>query len=170
MWGNMSAAEQRELLTVLVFEVEGEIYGIAAERVREIVRAVLPTPLPSAPRVIAGVINYRGVPVPLIDVRARFGKPARMLSPDEAFVILLPLTAGAHGLALRTDCVRELIRVPSESLVPMRETAPRALYVAGTAMLPSGLLLICDVAGFLDEAERMTLAGALSAMADEASP
>lgn len=166
----MGAAEQRELLTVLVFEVEGEVYGVAAERVREIVRAVLPTPLPSAPRVIAGVINYRGDPVPLIDVRARFGKPERPLAPEEAFVILQPLTEGARKLALRTDRVRELIRVPHASIVPMDETAPRALYAAGTAVLPSGLLLICDVARFLDQAERMTLAGALGALADEASP
>jgi hypothetical protein len=47
---------------------------------------------------------------------------------------------------------------------------PRAEYLAGTAVLPDGLLLICDVELFLDEAEQSTLELALAEQVQSAAP
>ena len=130
-------------------------------RVREIVRAVWPARLPSAPAVIAGIINVRGTVVPLVDLRARFGFAPRELSPSEVFVLV---PSGARLLAFRADRVLSIERVAKERIAPMASTVPRAAYAAGTAVLPDGVLLLCDIELFLDEAERATLAGALSAI------
>ena len=63
---------------VLVFEVEGQRYGLPTADVRELVRAVTITPLPNAPAVIEGVVNVRGRVLPVLDMRARFRLPARL--------------------------------------------------------------------------------------------
>lgn len=154
-------------LAVLVFEVEGHRYGVPANEVHEIVRAVMPARLPRAPAVIVGVINVRGRAVPLVDLRARFGLSPRALTPDEVFVLV---AAGARMLAFRADRALELARVPRDALAPIAESVPRASFVAGTVVLPSGVLLLCDVTQFLDEAELKTLDGALSAEPEPAAP
>jgi purine-binding chemotaxis protein CheW len=129
--------------------------------VQQIVRAVAPVRLPRAPDVIVGVINVRGRVVPLLDLRLRFGLPPRALCADEVFVIVETTT---RVLALRGDRTTELVRVPLDRVTPMRDTSPRAQYAAGTAVLPDGLLVICDVDTFLDEAEQQCLGAALSAL------
>jgi purine-binding chemotaxis protein CheW len=161
-------AAQREHMLVLVFDVDGEAYGIDAKRVQEIVRAVLPTRLPAAPRVITGVINFRGEVVPLIDLRARFGAACEPVRRSDVFVILQRLRGNTRRIALRADGVRELRRIPQDCLVPMQETAPGAAYAVGTLLLPNGVLLLCDVEAFLDEAERLTLTSALREFTSEA--
>ena len=162
-WGEMDASGHHEHRNVLVFEVDDESYGVDAERVQEIVRAVWPARLPAAPRVVRGVFNLRGSAVALIDLRARFGRQERELSPDEVFVVLRPLPASGRLLAFRADAARALRQVPPHSIVPIEHTAPRASYAVGTALLPDGVLLLCDVERFLDEAETLTLTRALDA-------
>lgn len=155
-----------EHLSLLVFEIDGHRYGVETSRVREIVRAVWPARLPSAPAVIAGIINVRGAVVPLVDLRARFGFAPRPLSPSEVFVLV---PSQARLLAFRADRVLAIERVARARIAPMTSTVPRAAYAAGTAVLPDGVLLLCDIELFLDEAERATLAGALSKV-DEPEP
>lgn len=157
-WGAMGSAIAGELRLVLVFEVDGESYGVDAERVQEIVRAVAVARLPAAPRVVLGLFNLRGTAVSLIDLRARFGLPARPLAPSDVFLVL---RGTSRPLAVRAESVREMAKVDSATFVPMQMTAPRAAYAAGTALTHEGLLVICEVERFLDEAERLTLDAAL---------
>jgi purine-binding chemotaxis protein CheW len=49
------------------FEVHGQLYGIDVQQIREIVRAQTVTPLPRAPGLVEGVIDLRGVIVPVVD-------------------------------------------------------------------------------------------------------
>jgi purine-binding chemotaxis protein CheW len=147
---------QRDQIVVLVFEIDGHRYGVDTEAVREIVRAVLPTRLPKAPAVVMGLVNVRGQAVPLIDLRLRFALQARPLDVHDVFVIV---SARGRLCALRADAARELVRVPRASVAP----APaRSEYAAGTTVLADGLLVICDLDTFLDEAELMVLDAALA--------
>ena len=57
-------------------EVRGQVYGVDVQQVREIVRAQALTPLPRAPELVEGVIDLRGVIVPVVDLgRALGGAP-----------------------------------------------------------------------------------------------
>jgi purine-binding chemotaxis protein CheW len=161
---------QREQLSLLAFEVDGEAYGVDARRVQEIVRAVLPSRLPSAPRVITGIFNLRGQVVSLIDLRARFGVRTVAVTSAELFVVLCPLQPGSRMLAFRADSVRELRTVDSDCIVPLDQAAPRSSCAAGTALLPDGLLLLCDVERFLEEAEQLTLDAALRERSEQTAP
>ena len=74
-------------MEILAFEVEGERYGLPMENVREVTRAVSPTPLPGGPDLVEGLVNVRGTMNVLLDVRRRFGHPGRPIHPDDHFVL-----------------------------------------------------------------------------------
>jgi hypothetical protein len=60
-------------------EVRGQIYGVDVQQVREIVRSQTLTPLPRAPELVEGVIDLRGVIVPVVDLGRALGGTGRPL-------------------------------------------------------------------------------------------
>ncbi len=58
------------------FRVGSEVYAIDIMRIREIINPVSVTPVPESIGAIEGVINLRGVILPIIDLRKRFGLDA----------------------------------------------------------------------------------------------
>lgn len=137
-------------MEMLVFEIAATRYAIALETVREVVRAVAITSLPKAPAVVAGVINLRGSAVPVYDVRARFGAPARALEPGERFVVA---RAGSRTAALRVDRVHWIHEVAPAEVQEVAGLVNDSAYVTGIARLADGLLLIHDLDTFLSASE-----------------
>jgi purine-binding chemotaxis protein CheW len=144
---------------VLVFEVAGQRYGLPTDDVRELVRAVAITPLPSAPAVIEGVVNVRGRVLPVLDVRARFSLPARALDPSDHFIVA---AAGPRGVILRVDRATHLAMIDEASIQAPETLGPSADYVAGVASVEDGMILIHDLSTFLSAAEAASLDQALN--------
>jgi purine-binding chemotaxis protein CheW len=143
---------------VLVFEVAGQRYGLPTVDVRELVRAVTITPLPSAPAMIEGVVNVRGRVLPVLDVRARFNLPARALDPSDHFIVA---AAGPRGVILRVDRAMHLALIDEACIQAPETLGPSADFVAGVAKVEGGMVLIHDLATFLSAAECATLDDAL---------
>ncbi len=148
----MNSTADRAHLEFLIFDLEGVRYGLPVAEVREIVRAVLPVPLPGAPGAIEGVINLRGNVVPVIDLRRRFRLPQRPIEPTDHLVIA---RAAGRLVALRVDRVVDLMRV--------EPTDVQDVATARVAKLPGDLVVIQDLAGVLSEAESSALDRALPA-------
>jgi purine-binding chemotaxis protein CheW len=144
---------------ILVFEVGGQRYGLPAADVRQILRAVTLTPLPSAPAVVEGVINVRGTLVPVLDIRARFRLPPKPLEHTDHLIVA---RVGERSAALRVDRVLELARLEAGAAERAETVVPGVEYVAHMARLPGGLVLIHDLNTFLSQAESLRLGEALS--------
>ncbi|MFQ5508279.1 MAG: chemotaxis protein CheW [Leptospirillia bacterium] len=84
-----SDAETHEYLT---FALGDEEYGLPILHVQEIIGYQKPTPIPNAPEWVSGVINIRGVVIPVVDIRATFGMPEKVY--DEMSVIIVTEVAG----------------------------------------------------------------------------
>lgn len=153
-------------MQLLLFELDDHRYAIDTRHVQEIVRAAWPARLPHAPSVIAGILNVRGQPVPLVDLRLRFGLPPKPLRADEVFVIA---RTERGALAFRADRAAGLAHVAASEVAPLRPEAPHAAFTAGAVLLPDGVLLLCDAERFVAEAERLALDEAL-ARESEARP
>ena len=123
-----------ERLEMLAFRLADRRFALRVSDVREIVRAVAIAPLPKAPAIVEGVVNYRGTIVPVLDVRARFGLAAEPLHPNQHFILA---HAGPRLVALRVDQADALVEV-ERHLVEPAAVAPGAEYVAGIARLPDG--------------------------------
>lgn len=140
----------REAVGLVVFALGGQSFALLARDVRELVRAVAVTPLPKAPPIIEGVINARGRIVPVLDVRARFGLPAKPLEPSDHMIVA---DAGSRVVALRADRATDLVQVAHKDI----ETAEAMPYVAGIAKLPDGIVVIHDLRTFLSASEAAEL-------------
>lgn len=141
--------------------MRGSRFGIPAEKVVELIRAVAVSPLPGAPAVISGVINVRGVLTPVIDPAVRFGHAETPVKPSDNFVLVsLP----SRTVALRVESADELAEIDDADIKAADSMSPTARRLAGVATLPDGLVVIYDPASFLDEAENTALAGALASV------
>ncbi|MGH0032400.1 MAG: chemotaxis protein CheW [Myxococcota bacterium] len=102
----MRLHENRVILAC--FEVRDGVYALDVSQVREVVRWQEVTPLPKAPALIDGVIDLRGVVVPVIDLgRALYGEPSRpgtrtriVVSDVEGLVVGLVVDAAIDVLAV----------------------------------------------------------------------
>jgi purine-binding chemotaxis protein CheW len=153
------------LMQVLLIQLDALRIGLRTEGVRQIVAAVSITPLPAAPSIVEGVVNVRGVLVPVLDVRARFGLPPVGLDPDQHFVIA---DAGARRVALRVDRALNVMSVEPETFEAADSIVPGAAYVSALARLPDGVLVIHDLERFLSLDEARAVDEALSGAMDRA--
>jgi len=108
------------------FYVGGALYGIDIMRIKEVIQArPYPVrPVPYAPAIVEGVIQLRGVVIPVIDLRKRFAA-----EPDPAYVRLNKLiivSVRGRIVGLRVDRILGELRVPAGALRP----APSMLRAA----------------------------------------
>lgn len=140
------------------FEIDSQRYGLPLPAVVEIVRAVAIASLPKAPRVIEGVINWRGRVTPVLDARLRFGHRPRALDPSQHFILL---RADSRVVAMRVDRATDIVTIDDADIEPLSASVPRAEYVAGVAKTSRGVVLIHDPVAFLTESESEALDQAL---------
>lgn len=144
----------------VVFQVADRRLGITGTLVREIIRAVAIAALPKAPPIVEGVINLRGVLVPVLDVRQRFALPPAPLVPEQHFLIA---QLRDRLVALRVDRALDVVAVDETAIESAATVAPGGEYVAGVAKLPDGLLVIHDLERFLSLDESRQVDAAVSA-------
>jgi purine-binding chemotaxis protein CheW len=145
---------------VLAFEVAGQEYGLPVESVVQIVEMVAITPLPAAPELVIGVMNFHGRVIPVVDVRRRLHLPPQDYSLRTPIIIS---SMEGHIAGLVVDAVRGVVEVqPQQVQMPEQifapGTSPPSQLWAGVVRLSDGLLLILDLGAFLAPAEEKMLA------------
>ncbi len=109
-------AERHDPERILVFVVDGQEYGVALDRIVEIVRHKGATPVPYADEAIEGIVPLRGRMVTLLDVRRCLEKPAR--PPDRRAQVVVVESSG-DLLGLVVDSVTRVAAVPAEAQEPL---------------------------------------------------
>ena len=101
----------------LTFFMAGEEYGVDILCVQEIRGWDSATPLPNAPSYIKGVINLRGVIVPIVDLRQCFGLPATEYGPITV-VIVLKLENAEHQrvVGMVVDAVSDVYSLSTDQM------------------------------------------------------
>jgi purine-binding chemotaxis protein CheW len=144
---------------VLIFELGEHSLGFAITDVVEVLRAVTIQPLPRAPAIVEGVINLRGAIVPVLDVRARFGQPARSIAASHHFIVV----AGERRVAIRVDRCTAIASLNVLRREDAADLPAGVSHVAGFALIPSGVLVVHDLRAFLSQTEALSLDQALDA-------
>jgi purine-binding chemotaxis protein CheW len=100
----------------ITFTLGDAEYGVDIMAVREIKGWTQTTSIPNAPRFIHGVINLRGIIVPIMDLRARFGM--ELTTPTRLHVVII-INIGARTTGLLVDAVSDIISVPPDAIRPI---------------------------------------------------
>jgi purine-binding chemotaxis protein CheW len=123
-------------LDVISFGIGVNQYGVAIMSVREIRGWSGATPLPHQPDYVRGVVDLRGVMVPIIDLRRRLGQGATEATPTHVVIIV---QIGDRLIGLLADRVLDIVSFEKTSIQPV----PRVAGGSGVDCL-SGLVSIND--------------------------
>ncbi len=100
----------------ITFTLGAEEYGIDIMVVREIKGWTDTTMIPNAPAHVRGVVNLRGVIVPIFDLRARFGMGLTV--PGKMHVVII-VAAGTRTVGLLVDTVSDIIAIDPKAIRPV---------------------------------------------------
>jgi purine-binding chemotaxis protein CheW len=104
---------------VLTFSLGGEVYGVDILGVKEIRGWTPVTRIPQSPESLLGVLNLRGVIVPIVDLRKRFGLPVADFNAMTVTIVLSLRTASGvkeHGFVV--DSVRDVVDLSAGNIKP----------------------------------------------------
>ncbi|AEL07461.1 chemotaxis protein CheW [Xanthomonas campestris pv. raphani] len=114
--GDADAAAQ-----YLTFQLDGETFATSILGIREIIQYRAPTPVPSMPACVRGVINLRGAVVPVVDLQARLGRADSSIGKRSCIVILATEQAqGPQVIGVLVDAVNAVIELADHDI----EAAP----------------------------------------------
>ena len=102
----------------VTFTIDNRFYGIEITKVREIKGWTEPTELPNAPHAMRGVLNLRGVVVPIFDLRCRFGQGETLAS--EAHVVII-VALGDRLIGILVDAVSDILTLEPDEVLPVPE-------------------------------------------------
>jgi purine-binding chemotaxis protein CheW len=102
-------------IEVISFEIGGQEFCIDIRAVREIRGWTLATPLPNSPPYVMGVINLRGVIMPVVDLKRRLGLGET--EPTARHVIVV-IQHASRALGLLVDGVKESFAFDASNLQP----------------------------------------------------
>jgi purine-binding chemotaxis protein CheW len=116
---------------LITFDIGEQCLGIDVMAVREIRTWAPATPLPNTPPYMKGVVNLRGVVLPVFDLRNRIGWG--VTEPSERHVIIV-VQSGAHLCGLIVDAVNDIVTLDEAVIQPVPETGSRASdFITGLA-------------------------------------
>lgn len=142
-------------LEFLSFRLGAEEYGINILAVQEIRGWDVPTRMAGAPPHVLGVLDLRGVIVPVVDLRVRFGLPATF----DAMTVTVVLSVAGRTVGLVVDAVSTVVALTSD------QVKPTPTLGAGSATAPllgiasvqdeggQRLMLLIDVQRLLAQAD-----------------
>ena len=146
--GRAAAAPGREYLS---FRLGSEDYCIDILKVQEIRSYEPPTRIANAPEFLKGVINLRGVIVPIIDLRVKFGCAAEIDSVTA--VIVLGVKGRVVGAVV--DSVSDVLELPHEIIkpAPAMGTMVDTSYLVGIASVADRMLILLDIESLMSSGE-----------------
>ena len=139
-----AAAAQKASAEFLTFRLGGEEYGIDILRVQEIRSYEEPTRIANAPSFIKGVVNLRGVIVPVVDLRHRFSMPAASYNQ---FTVIIIVTVGQKVMGLVVDAVSDVLNVGDAELEQLPELGGGidTSFITGMAKSSDRLITLLDI-------------------------
>ena len=152
----------------LTFTLADEEYGVDILKVQEIRGYDAVTRLPDAPDYIKGVINLRGVIVPVIDMRLKF----RLAAEYNALTVMIVLNVADRVVGMVVDAVSDVIRLTPDQVRPVPEivcTIDRK-FLTGIGTAEDRMLVLLDIEHLMTSAEMGLVVDALAAYRTHRDP
>jgi purine-binding chemotaxis protein CheW len=146
-------APLRELLT---FRLGAEEYGIDILRVQEIRGYESPTRIANAPGFIKGVLNLRGVIVPIVDLRMKFGVDDVEYG---TVTVTIVLNIAGRTVGAVVDSVSDVVELTDDQLKPSPEfnSVVDSSFVVGIGAIKQGeqerMLILVDIERLMTSAD-----------------
>lgn len=138
---SMSSSATMEFLAFTLGEEE---YGVDIQKVQELRGYDAVTRIANAPEFIKGVVNLRGIIVPIIDMRIKFdlGTPAY-----DQFTVVIILNVGGRVMGMVVDSVSDVITLSAGQVKPAPQmgSGMNTDYLIGLGTLDDRMLILIDI-------------------------
>ena len=127
----------------LSFRLGREEYGIPILTVQEIRGYSEPTRIANSPAFMKGVVNLRGVIVPIVDLRLRLGQGGEY----NAFTVVIVLNVLNRVVGIVVDSVSDVLELSAEQIKPRPEVAAAldARFITGLGKIAERMLILLDI-------------------------
>lgn len=126
---------------LVVTQIANTQCGIDISAVHELILMQEITPVPKSPRNMLGMINVRGILLPVVDLRACLGFPPASITGDTRIVLV---SCGEKKIGLVVDSVAEVIALPTAAFQSMDGSEAESPYLRSVVRLEDRLILDID--------------------------
>jgi purine-binding chemotaxis protein CheW len=136
----------------LTFRLGAEEYGIDILRVQEIRSYESPTRIANAPAFIKGVVNLRGVIVPIVDLRVKLG--CDTVEYNE-FTVVIVLNVAGRVVGAVVDSVSDVLELSKDAVKAAPELASSVdtSFITGIGNVGDRMLILMDIEAFMSSAD-----------------
>ncbi|HEY4318246.1 MAG TPA: chemotaxis protein CheW [Herbaspirillum sp.] len=155
--------DQTGVTEVLSFKLGNEEYGVDILKVQEIRGYDTVTQISNSPDFIKGVVNLRGIIVPIVDMRIKFN--IGRVTYDQ-FTVVIVLRIGRQTIGMVVDSVSDVVVLTADQIKPAPEmhSLPAVEYLNGLGTLDGRMLILLDIDKLMSS-EDMGFADALEKQA-----
>ena len=136
----------------LTFTLGSEEYAIDILKVQEIRGYEAPTLIANAPAFIKGVINLRGIIVPIVDLRVKFNLGNIEYTP---FTVVIILNVAGRVIGVVVDSVSDVISLSRSQIrqAPDFSGSFDTKYILGLATVEKRMLIVTDIERLMTSAD-----------------
>jgi purine-binding chemotaxis protein CheW len=136
----------------LTFRLGAEEYGIDILKVQEIRSYEPPTRIANAPAFIKGVVNLRGVIVPIVDLRLKLGCEC---AEYNSFTVVIVLNVKGRVVGAVVDSVSDVLALDAETIKPAPEmnATVDANFITGIGSINERMLILMDIEALMSSEE-----------------
>ncbi|MFN3656057.1 MAG: chemotaxis protein CheW [Pseudolabrys sp.] len=133
---------------LISFAIGDDQYGVDIMAVREIKGWTDITPLPRQSEYVRGVLNLRGVIVPIVDLRCRFGQGLTKATPLHIVIIV---QIASKPIGLLADRVLDIVSLDETQIKPVPRVAQsnRISFLSGLVTTDAGMIALIDLPNLL---------------------
>lgn len=147
---NALAATDQEYLT---FKLESEEFGVDILSVQEIREWSPVTDIPNTPDYLKGVINLRGVIVPIVDLRQRFNRSSKEYDATTVVIVLQGMVREKKSMVgVVVDEVSDVYKVDKNEVKDAPDFGSRVdnRFLKGMAIMEEKMIILLDASRLLD--------------------
>ncbi|MBW1740102.1 MAG: purine-binding chemotaxis protein CheW [Deltaproteobacteria bacterium] len=141
-----------EIQQYVIFSLDEQIYGIEILKIQEVVSYRKITPLPNMRGFIRGVMNLRGVVLPVFDLRGKFNLPETTYTPFHT-IIVTEISGRVMGVI--ADEISDVVELFPEELQSTTNLPPnvKAEYIKAIGKKEHELIILLDIDRLLSPEE-----------------
>ena len=136
----------------LTFRLGAEEYGIDILRVQEIRSYEQPTRIANAPSFLKGVVNLRGVIVPIVDLRLKLGCDS---AEYNHFTVVIVLNVRGRVVGAVVDSVSDVLELAGETIrpAPAMNSSIDTGFITGIGSVADRMLILMDIEALMSSAD-----------------
>ncbi len=140
---NQQLTKTTEGQQFVTFSIDDEEFGVEILKVQEIIGYTKPTHVPNAPEFIRGVINLRGVIIPIIDLRKKFNMEEKEY---DKFTVIVVVEVASKIMGIVVDAVSDVLSLAEQDIQETPDFSKfKSEFLKGMGKVGEKLVVLLDI-------------------------